>query len=53
MQLPFQKPRLPHYILPEGFSSNHEYLIKLANEGFVQRGLDKKDNADEYKQRLE
>lgn len=53
VQMPFQKPRLPHYKLPQGYKSNYEYLVELTNQGFISRGLDKREDVDKYKQRLE
>lgn len=52
VQMPFQKPRLPHYKLPQGYNSNYEYLVELTNQGFISRGLDKREDVDKYKQRL-
>jgi len=53
VQMPFQKPRLPHYKLPQGYNSNYEYLVELTNQGFISRGLDKRKDVEKYKQRLE
>lgn len=53
IQMPFQKPRLPHYKLPQGYITNHEYLTELANKGFTNRGLDKKEDTKIYRERLE
>jgi DNA polymerase-3 subunit alpha len=46
VSMPFQSPKLPTYPLPEGYSSNHEYLKKLTEDGMIKRGfyqLSKKD----------
>lgn len=53
VQMPFQKPRLPHYKLPKGYNSNYEYLVELTNQGFISRGLDKKEDTKIYRERLE
>jgi DNA polymerase-3 subunit alpha len=37
VSMPFQSPKLPTYPLPEGFSSNEEYLRKLTEDGWSKR----------------
>lgn len=55
VHMPFQKPQLPTFPIPKGYKDNYEYLVKLCEDGFKQRGLDKL-SADEqkiYRDRLE
>ena len=40
VQMPFQKPKLPHYELPEGFESNKEFLRHLCEIGWQKRKID-------------
>jgi DNA polymerase-3 subunit alpha len=55
VNMPFQSPQLPTYPLPEGFTSNHEYLTKLANDGWNKRkfNLLSKEEQEKRKQRLQ
>ena len=40
VQMPFQKPRLPHYPLPKGFNNDAEYLRYLVQVGWEERNVD-------------
>ena len=40
VQMPFQKPKLPHYELPEGFESNKEFIRHLCEIGWQKRKID-------------
>lgn len=56
VNMPFQEPQLPTFPLPEGFSSNKEYLLHLTqNIGWVNRGYDKRtlEEQNARKERLE
>ena len=41
ISMPFQPPVLPTYPLPQGYSSNQEYLYKLVKDGWYKRNIDK------------
>ena len=41
VDMPFQKPKLPTFPLPEGFKSNYEFLGHLVEKGWYNRGYDK------------
>lgn len=41
VDMPFQKPKLPTFPLPEGFESNYEFLGHLVEKGWYKRGYDK------------
>lgn len=41
VDMPFQKPKLPTFPLPEGFESNYEFLGHLVEKGWYNRGYDK------------
>jgi len=52
VNMPFQSPQLPTYPLPEGFSSNKEFLRHLTfNVGWYERGYDKRSKEDQEKRR--
>lgn len=51
VKVPFQNPELPHFNT-EGISED-EYLWNEVNKGFKKRGLDKKENWSEYKDRID
>jgi DNA polymerase-3 subunit alpha len=56
VNMPFQSPQLPTFPLPEGFSSNREYLNHLTKDiGWFNRGYDKrtKEEQRERRERLE
>lgn len=55
VNMPFQSPQLPTYPLPEGFASNHEYLTKLANDGWNKRKFNQlpKEEQEKRRQRLQ
>jgi len=55
VNMPFQEPQLPTFPLPEGFADNHDYLIKLANDGWLKRKYDNlsDDEINIRKERLE
>ena len=40
VQMPFQKPKLHHYELPEGFESNKEFIRHLCEIGWQKRKID-------------
>ena len=40
INMPFQDPQLPTFPLPEGYKDNHEYLKKLAQDGWIKRKCD-------------
>lgn len=40
VEMPFQKPKLPHYNLPDGFKSNKEYLKHLCEIGWKTRRIE-------------
>ena len=41
VDMPFQKPKLPTFPLPEGFESNYDFLGHLVEKGWYDRGYDK------------
>lgn len=41
VDMPFQKPKLPTFPLPEGFESNYEFLGHLVKKGWYDRKYDK------------
>ena len=51
VKMPFQKPELP--IFETGSVSQDDYLLDKVWEGFEKRGLNKKENVQEYKDRIE
>lgn len=55
VNIPFQKPQLPTFPLPDGFKSNKEYLRKLSLDGWEIRGIDNRSLKDQKvrKERLE
>ena len=55
VDMPFQKPQLPTFPLPEGFKDNNEFLWHLVEQGWVDRGYDKlsKEEQKERRDRLE
>lgn len=46
VNMPFQEPQLPTFPLPEGFKDNHEYLIKLTQEGWIKRKFNNLSNEE-------
>lgn len=46
VDMPFQEPELPHYPLPKGFKSNHEYLKNLLKYGWNNRNIDSMSEED-------
>ena len=54
VDMPFQKPKLPTFPLPEGFESNYEFLGHLVEKGWYDRGYDKlsKEEQNVRKERL-
>lgn len=54
VSMPFQDPQLPTYPLPDGFSTNNEYLWSLIKTGYKSRGFDKlpENTQKEYKERI-
>lgn len=55
VNMPFQKPQLPTFPLPEGYKDNNEFLWHLVNQGWKDRGYDKLSEADQKvrKERLD
>ena len=55
VNMPFQKPQLPTFPLPEGYKDNNEFLWYLVNQGWKDRGYDKLSEADQKvrKERLD
>lgn len=55
VDMPFQKPQLPTFPLPDGFSDNNEFLWHLVEQGWIDRGYDKlsKEEQKERRDRLE
>lgn len=55
VNMPFQKPQLPTFPLPEGYKDNNEFLWHLVNKGWKDRGYDKLSEADKKvrKERLD
>lgn len=55
IDMPFQKPLLPTYPLPDGYKDNYEYLRMLVEKGWHTRGFDKMSDADQKvrRERLE
>ena len=55
VNMPFQKPQLPTFPLPEGYKDNNEFLWHLVNQGWKDRGYDKLSEADQNvrKERLD
>lgn len=55
VNMPFQKPQLPTFPLPEGYKDNNEFLWHLVNQGWKDRGYGKLSEADQKvrKERLD
>ena len=55
VNMPFQKPQLPTFPLPDGYKDNNEFLWHLVNQGWKDRGYDKLSEADQKvrKERLD
>ena len=55
VNMPFQKPTLPTFPLPEGFEDNYQYLKHLVKQGWHDRGFDKFDEEKKkvYKERID
>lgn len=55
VNMPFQKPQLPTFPLPEGYKNNNEFLWHLVNQGWKDRGYDELSEADQKvrKERLD
>lgn len=43
VNMPFQKPQLPTFPLPDGYNDNNEFLWHLIKQGWKDRGYDKLD----------
>lgn len=54
VNMPFQKPQLPTYPLPDDFNSNYEYLCHLIKIGWNKRNFENNSNIDTevYKKRI-
>lgn len=55
VNMPFQKPTLPTFPLPEGFEDNYQYLKHLVEQGWHDRGFDEFDEDKKriYKERID
>lgn len=55
VHMPFQKPQLPTYPLPEGFDSDYMYLCHLIKVGWSKRNFENNlnINIEVYKKRIE
>lgn len=55
VNMPFQKPQLPTFPLPDGYKDNNEFLWHLIKQGWKARGYDKLSEKDQQirKDRLE
>lgn len=55
VNMPFQKPQLPTFPLPNGYKDNNEFLWHLVNQGWKDRGYGKLSEADQKvrKERLD
>lgn len=55
VDMPFQKPTLPTFPLPEGFKDNYEFLRHLVKQGWKDRGFNKFDDEKKkiYKERID
>lgn len=55
VNMPFQKPTLPTFPLPDGFESNNEFLWHLIKKGWKDRHFDKlpEDQHKVYKERID
>ena len=47
VNMPFQKPQLPTFPLPDGYKDNNEFLWHLVNQGWKDRGYDELSEADQ------
>lgn len=54
VNLPLSAPLIPHVEVPFGYNSEEDYLKDLCNQGWVQRGINKKPKEVQkiYKERL-
>lgn len=55
VNMPFQKPTLPTFPLPDGFKNNYDFLRHLVEQGWSERGFDKFDDEKKktYRDRIE
>lgn len=51
VNMPFQKPQLPTFPLPDGYKDNNEFLWHLVNQGWKDRGYDKLSEAEQQVRR--
>jgi DNA polymerase-3 subunit alpha len=51
VNMPFQEPQLPYYPLPEGFSNDYDYLVKLTKDGWINRGCNKLSEIEQQKRK--
>lgn len=49
VDMPFQKPILPNYPLPEGYKTEYDFLCHLIEEGWYKKGFDKLPLEPSYK----
>lgn len=50
--IPLSDPIMPHVEIPKGFDSEIKYLKYLCAKGWHNREIDKRDNVNEYRNRL-
>lgn len=46
VNMPFQEPQLPTFPLPSGYKDNHDYLIKLTQDGWLKRKFNNLSNEE-------
>lgn len=51
VNMPFQKPQLPTFPLPEGYKNNNEFLWHLVKQGWMDRGYDKLSEIEQKKRK--
>lgn len=39
LSMPYSKPKLPKFPLPDGFTTDYDYLVFLCNQGWNKRGI--------------
>lgn len=54
ISMPYSKPKLPKFPLPEGFDTDYDYLVYLCNEGWNTRNISTLSDKEisEHKKRL-
>ena len=51
VNMPFQKPQLPTFPLPDGYKDNNEFLWHLIKQGWKDRGYDKLDKESQQRRK--